>query len=149
MRHLLLLLLLLWCTGQATAQRLPAEAGVISDNDLYVSTVSDKYYTAGFEFFYRYLDKDQSGPSLKKITDFRLGQYIFNPRTRKAEDINRIDRPFAGYLFAEAGRHLYYQDETVVKYTAQLGIVGPASFAEQSQEAIFFTHVRCFRRKGA
>ncbi len=130
--------LLLLLASPVFAQRLPAEIGVISDNDLYVSTVSDKYYTAGFEFYYRYLDKKQSSTAVKKITDFRLGQYIFNPRTRKAEDINRIDRPFAGYLFAEAGRHLYYKDETVVKYTAQIGIVGPDSFAEQSQEAIHF-----------
>lgn len=118
----------------AMAQHRPAEAGIVSDNDLYVSTVSDKYYTAGFEFFYRYLNK-ASTDEVKKITDFRIGQYIFNPRTRQAADPGRIDRPFAGYLFAEAGKG-YFRSRSVLKWYTQIGIVGPDSFAEETQKGI-------------
>lgn len=118
------------------AQRFPAEIGVVSDNDLYVSTVSDKYYTAGFEFFYRFITP-ASTADVKKIWDFRIGQYIFNPRTRKANDPAVIDRPFAGYLFAEAGKG-YFRPNRVLKWNAQLGIVGPSSFAEETQKAIHF-----------
>ncbi len=118
------------------AQRRPAEAGVVSDNDLYVSTVSDKYYTAGFEFFYRFLNK-ASTDDVKKITDLRVGQYIFNPRTRQAADPARIDRPFAGYLFAEAGKG-YFRERSVLKWYGQVGVVGPDAFAEETQKAIHF-----------
>lgn len=119
-----------------SAQRRPAEAGVVSDNDLYVSTVSDKYYTAGFEFFYRFLNK-ASTDEVKRITDIRVGQYIFNPRTRQAADPARIDRPFAGYLFAEAGKG-YFRERSVLKWYGQIGIVGPSAFAEQTQKGIHF-----------
>lgn len=118
------------------AQKRPAEIGLISDNDLYVSTVSDKYYTAGFEFFYRYLNSGTTEET-KKITDFRIGQYLFNPRTRHATDPARIDRPFAGYLFAEGGKG-YFRENSVVKWNVQAGIVGPDSFAEETQKAIHF-----------
>lgn len=134
MRHLLATVFLAGCMA-VSAQR-PHEIGVVSDNDLYVSTVSDKYYTAGFEFFYRYLNRG-SNDSVKTITDFRIGQYIFNPRTRKASDPEVIDRPFAGYLFAEGGKG-YFREREVLKWNAQVGIVGPASFAEQTQKGIHF-----------
>lgn len=115
------------------AQR-PAEVGIISDNDLYTSSVNDKYYTNGLELYLRYLGKSENPKVTKKFYEFKLGQYVYNPHTRFAEQIERIDRPFAGYLFAEAGRNLFYQDESVFKANLQLGYVGPNSFAKEAQE---------------
>lgn len=109
------------------------EIGVVTDNDLYTSSKNDMYYTNGLEFFYRVLSGNENEKVNKKVTEFRIGQYIYNPKTINAEDIAVIDRPFAGYLFVEAGRSFFYQDESVIKIDAQIGFVGPNSFAKETQ----------------
>jgi len=130
-----LLTIALFCSAIVCAQK-PAEIGVISDNDLYTSPINDQYYTNGLEFFYRYLGKRSDEKVAKKITEFRIGQYIFNPQSVRADDINVNDRPFAGYLFAEAGINTFYTSSNVLKVSLQLGVVGPESYAEQFQEGL-------------
>ncbi len=117
------------------AQKGPAEIGIISDNDLYTSSVYDKYYTNGLEFFYRYMNQNSNEKIQKRITEFRFGQYVYNPQTRNGDDVNRNDRPFAGYLFVEAGRNLFYKNESVLKTNLQLGYVGPNALGEEMQRA--------------
>lgn len=112
------------------------ELGVITDNDSYTSSKNDKYYTNGLEIFYRFLDKAKNAEVNKKITEFRIGQYIYNPRSISSEDIATNDRPFAGYLFVEAGCSFFYQNESVVKFNMQIGNVGPNSFGKQTQNYI-------------
>jgi hypothetical protein len=114
----------------------PAEIGLITDNDLYSSPINDQYYTAGLEIFYRYLGSSQNEKVAKKITEFRLGQYIYNPQSVRANEINVNDRPFAGYLFAEAGINTFYIDESIFKLTFQGGVVGPESGAEEVQRGL-------------
>ena len=80
-------------TGTATVQKeetknRASEVGVILENDLFTSTVNDKYYTNGFEIYYRYLTPKKKQNQLKKITEFRVGQYIYNPQTIRAERID-------------------------------------------------------------
>ena len=110
------------------------EIGLITDNDLYTSSKNDKYYTNGLEFFYRFLVKNDQEAINKKVLEFRIGQYIYNPRTIKANDAKLNDRPFAGYLFAEAGRTSFYQNESVFKVAVQFGFIGVNSFAEEMQK---------------
>lgn len=114
----------------------PAEIGLITDNDLYTSPINDQYYTAGMEFFYRYLSDHQSERVAKKIFDFRVGQYIYNPQSVRAEDINVNDRPFAGYLFGEFGINYFYTNESVLKLNIQGGVVGPEARAEAVQKGL-------------
>ena len=115
------------------------EIGFITDNDLYTSSKNDMYYTNGLEIFYRFLSKNENEKINKKITEFRAGQYIYNPRfiNREAVDIN--DRPFTGYLFAEAGRSFFYNSESVLKTDFQLGYMGPNAFGKETQES--FHHI--------
>lgn len=133
MNHLKKYLLVLIATMAGFAQR-SKEIGIIIDNDLFTSTVNDQYYTNGIEIFYRYLNKNSSIKINKKITEFRFGQYIYTPHTPNATDRSKQDRPFAGYLFAEAGFHTFYQSQDVLKITAQIGVLGPSSEAEDFQE---------------
>ncbi|MGK4566400.1 lipid A-modifier LpxR family protein [Flavobacterium sp. 3HN19-14] len=126
------LLVFLFIVTIAFGQR-GAEAGVISDNDLYFSSVNDKYYTNGFEFYYRYTNKKKKENINKKMTEFKIGQYIYVPYTRFAVEPERNDRPFAGYLFIEAGQNIFYQNESVLKMNLQLGFVGPNAFGEETQ----------------
>lgn len=124
---------LLLISAFVSAQR-ASEAGVILDNDLYTSTVNDKYYTNGVELFYRYLNKKFGEKINKQITEFRIGQYIYNPETIKADDIYVNDRPFAGYLFGRVGIHTYYQDQSALKLNFQAGYVGQNALGEETQE---------------
>lgn len=118
----------------AVAQKHATEVGLILDNDLYTSTVNDKYYTNGFELYYRYLNPPKSNNAVKRITEFRLTQYIFNPQTIRAARIDYNDRPFAGVLFAEAGIHRFYTNKSVLKLKTQVGFMGPNAFGQETQE---------------
>jgi hypothetical protein len=126
--------------GQARVK----EFGFISDNDLYTSSKNDMYYTNGLEFFFRYLSKNNNEKINKKITEFRLGQYIYNPRFINEAAVNENDRPFTGYLFAEAGRSFFYQSESVLKTDFQLGYMGPNAFGKETQES--FHHIIGYKK---
>ncbi len=118
----------------AVAQNHVSEMGLVLDNDLYTSTVNDKYYTNGFELYYRYLNPIKKDNIAKKITEFRLGQYIYNPQTIRADNFFVNDRPFAGVLFAEAGLHQFYNNQNVLKLNGQIGFMGKNAFGEQVQK---------------
>ena len=117
----------------AGAQNHVAEFGLILDNDLYTSTVNDKYYTNGFEIYYRYLNSTKSEKVIKKINEFRLAQYIYNPQTIRADDFYVNDRPFAGVLFAKAGIHQFFTNQSALKLNAQVGFMGPNAFGQETQ----------------
>lgn len=133
----LYIIIVLFFTGLTAAQR-PSEIGVITDNDLYTSWENDQYYTAGLEVFYRYLGTHSNPKLAKRITEFRIGQYIYNPQTSQPKDINYHDRPFAGYLFAEAGINKFFLSEDVLKMNFQIGVVGPESQAEAVQKGLHY-----------
>jgi hypothetical protein len=136
----LLLLTTVWAFGQGKT----TEIGLISDNDLYTSSKNDMYYTNGLELFYRFLSKNDNPKINKKITEFRVGQYIYNPRFINAEAVTINDRPFTGYLFAEAGRSFFYQSESVLKTDFQLGFMGPNAFGRETQES--FHHIIGYKK---
>ncbi len=127
-------LLFLIFTTALFSQNKSGEIGILIDNDLFTSTVNDQYYTNGIEIFYRYLNQNENLNINKKITEFKFGQYIYNPHTVEAASVRKQDRPFAGYLFVEAGLHKFYQNESVFKMTGQVGVVGPSSGAEEFQK---------------
>jgi len=139
-----LLAIFLLTTALGFGQSKTKEFGFITDNDLYTSSKNDMYYTNGLEFFFRYLSKNENEKINKKITEFRIGQYIYNPRfiNETAVDIN--DRPFTGYLFAEAGRSFFYNSESVLKTDFQLGYMGPNAFGRETQES--FHHVIGYKK---
>lgn len=135
----MLILISTFAFGQRTT-----EIGFISDNDLYTSSKNDMYYTNGLELFYRFLSKNENKKINKKITEFRIGQYIYNPRfiNETAVDIN--DRPFAGYLFAKVGKSFFYQSESVLKTDFQLGFLGPNALGRETQES--FHHIIGYKK---
>jgi hypothetical protein len=130
----LFFVILIMRSFMASSQGKSIEIGLVTDNDLYTSSKNDMYYTNGFEFFYRKLSKYEDENIKKRITELRLGQYIYNPRSINADDIRKNDRPFAGYLFAKIGKNIFYQNESVFKMDVSVGFVGPNSFAEETQK---------------
>jgi hypothetical protein len=125
---------LILTTALTFGQGKTTEIGFITDNDLYTSSKYDMYYTNGLELFYRFLSKNDNQKINKKITEFRIGQYLYNPRFINKEAVTINDRPFAGYLFAEAGRSFFYESESVLKTDFQIGFIGPNSLGENLQK---------------
>lgn len=135
-----LLLTSVWAFGQVKT----TEIGLITDNDLYTSSKNDMYYTNGLEFFYRFLSKNNNEKINKQIAEFRIGQYIYNPRFINETAVDLNDRPFTGYLFAEAGRSFFYNSESVLKTDFQLGFMGPNALGRETQES--FHHVIGYKK---
>jgi len=132
-------LILLGCSAQA--QNFKNELGFNSDNDSYLGQGSDRYYTNGLFLNFRHApDQQQLKEGLeKKIYSFTLGQQMFNPYSGYAPDPAKQDRPFAGYLFAEAGLQLLYSNESILKTKVQVGTTGKNSLAEAGQKLLHKT----------
>ena len=130
---------LLICNTIIKAQTHTQEFGFQTDNDGYLAQGSDKYYTNGIFFFYRHaLDVNKSNLA-NKVLGFEIGQKMFNPQSGAIPDPIYIDRPFAGYLYAGATLNYLYDNESNIKLGAQVGVIGPASLARQTQELIHNT----------
>ena len=136
------LLILLLVSATVWAQSPKHEIGIQTDNDSYLATGSDRYYTNGIFLYYRQalLIKNKENSSLvNKVLGFEAGQKMFNPQSGSVPSTMYIDRPFAGYLYVGSTLNLLYQNEGNLKLGAQIGVVGPASKAEQAQEFIHNT----------
>ncbi|MGO4817395.1 lipid A deacylase LpxR family protein [Flavobacterium sp. W22_SRS_FP1] len=129
-----LLVLAVMMSFLAFGQQKNTEIGIITDNDLYTSSRNDKYYTNGLEVFYRFLSKNKKEEVNKEITQISIGQYIYTPRFLNSPRKEIMDRPFAGYLFGEIGKNIFYKNESVFKIDLQIGVVGPNSFAKETQK---------------
>jgi hypothetical protein len=109
------------------------EIGLISDNDLYVSTYYDRYYTNGTFLYYRYLSKSSN---LKKIHEFRIGQQMYTPQFASSLQLKTIDRPYAGYIFARYSQLFFSKKNYALKYSFELGLIGPDAMAQDLQALV-------------
>ncbi|MEX2516563.1 MAG: lipid A deacylase LpxR family protein [Gammaproteobacteria bacterium] len=74
-------------------------------------------------------------PGLQRNIAFSIGQKIFTPEDVSRTDLIVDDQPYAGWLFASAAFH--NKNERILDtFEIQLGIVGPASFAEDTQRFV-------------
>ena len=134
------LLLLLGFAVTTSAQTYRNQIGLQSDNDAYLANGSDKYYTNGFFLYYRHALEVKDNSALQnKVLGIEAGQKIFNAQSGQIPAAQYVDRPIAGYLYAGATLNLLYKNESNLKLGAQLGIVGPGSMANQSQNFIHDT----------
>lgn len=133
-------LLLLLFAFTAKAQTHSREAGLQTDNDSYLFSGADRYYTDGLFLFYRYALSTAQNPKLQnKVVGFEAGQKIFNPQSGNVPIKEGVDRPFAGYLYAGASLNFLYKNESNFKVSVQVGVIGPASKGEQAQKFVHNT----------
>jgi len=122
------------------AQSHSSEIGLQTDNDAYLFQGSDRYYTDGLFLFYRQALKTGNNTALQnKVLGFELGQKIYNPQTGNIPSSSNVDRPFAGYLYIGASLNLLYKNESNLKLSAQIGVIGPAAGGEQAQKFVHKT----------
>lgn len=112
--------------------------GFKSENDSYLGSGSDRYYTNGLFFNFRHAlnQKDTTGRVEKKIWEAEIGQYIYNAQSGAVPDIIYVDRPFAGYLYGAAKISWYKKDEQVMSAGLNIGTIGPNSLAKDAQELL-------------
>jgi len=115
-----------------------------SENDLYGDT-ADRWYTNGFRLAFAYplgeeprlfswvSDLLPGGPDLED-TDvfFAIGQNMYTPENISADRLIEDDRPYAGWLYLEAGASGGNKSlqETL---TLSFGVTGPPSMAKRTQ----------------
>jgi len=76
--------------------------------------------------------------SLQRNVGLELGQKIFTPKDISRSDLIRDDRPYGGWLYGGIAFH----DKNIDRLDTlaiQLGMVGPASLAEQAQNFVHET----------
>jgi len=113
------------------------------ENDLVFN--SDSEYTSGIKLENIYSIKNITSRWLKMpffydaqnhhFTSIRVAQQIFTPADTISQALVTNDRPYAGWLYLDFGLHESTEDE-LYSFNLQVGVVGPASLAEESQKEI-------------
>lgn len=140
----------------ASAREHPWTANLYFENDLFAGT--DSNYTNGVRISWVSPDlssyeEDPSLPrwvrelndNLRFFHDFRaglsrnlvisFGQLMYTPENRGVRELLPDQRPYAGYLHAGVGYHTR-SDSQLDTVEVNLGMVGPASLAEQAQDSV-------------
>jgi lipid A 3-O-deacylase len=113
----LLMSLLIACSVQA------GQYSLYLENDVFYKT--DRYYSHGTELSYTTDD----------LYEYSLGQCMYTPNDKEALTPPPGDRPYAGWLYVGYGKIIPKNRwEHFIKLDA--GIVGPHSYAEQTQTFI-------------
>lgn len=140
-----LLVIFLFATLSSTAQHqmYKNEFGFKSENDSFLATGQDRYYTNGlFISFRRAVEpkiKPDSNYFTKKIWSVSIGQAMYNAQSGSTTDINFVDRPFAAYLYGGFSLQYLDSDENTGKLELQIGTIGPNALGREGQEFIHST----------
>ncbi|HNQ92916.1 MAG TPA: lipid A deacylase LpxR family protein [Alphaproteobacteria bacterium] len=117
------------------------------ENDLLAGS-GDKFYTSGAQITY-FNVRSKPPVFIKKIVDewggfdigdatltsFTLGQKIFTPQDIEIAAVQPNDRPWAGWLYGSVSMANVRRNH-VDQLGLTLGVIGPASMAEQTQKFV-------------
>jgi|GEM_PF-7055478 len=127
-----------------STRRSSYELQLISENDVYLFDLTDQYYSNGFQLHLRKLlpnhsplpdDHQEKKPLIRKaILHWTINQSIYTPSKIFSWSIDKIDRPYAGWLSLGSGLSLFLRDRTVLNGGLELGVTGPWSGAERTQK---------------
>jgi len=140
----------------AGEEKLPWAVNVYFENDLFTGT--DSNYTNGvkislispdllsfvesgklpdwsLEYIYRLPFINDPNPALKRKVEFSLGQNMYSPADISRSDLIIDDRPYAGWTYFATAFHTKSSGR-MDTIELQLGMVGPESFADETQTAV-------------
>ncbi len=136
MKKITLFLFILTSISVVSQRKYAKEFSFLNDNDLYISTHQDRYYTNGMFFTYRYLSNQKHQNLEKKIYEIQLGHEMYTPFKSTVELHGDHDRPFAGHLYGSFGVNRFYKNESILKTSLQIGIIGPSALGWELQDLI-------------
>ena len=116
-------------------EKFSKEISFVTDNDLYISTIRDRYYTSGIFLSFRQLKDSPKKTLIKKIYEWKIGHEMYTPYKSTVISIDKHDRPFAGYLYGSVGVNRFAKNYAF-NTSVQLGVIGPNSYAKELQEFI-------------
>jgi hypothetical protein len=114
-------------------EKFSKEISLITDNDLYTSTINDRYYTSGIFLSYRYVSKKKNENLEKRVLEWQIGHEMYTPFKSVVRTVDEHDRPFASYLFGSFGINRVYKNNQNFKTTLQVGVIGKNAFGEELQ----------------
>jgi hypothetical protein len=134
----------LFVAPASAAEGPPAGAfSILFENDIFFNT--DRHYTNGTALAYTTAPQDTPDwavdlahdmPFFEHNSDVRmsymLAQDIFTPQNTALTNPDPLDRPYAGYLYLGFGL-LGVSDTHLDQIQLQLGMIGPASLAQDAQ----------------
>ena len=107
-KNIQILILLISTTG-ISQEKFSREISFITDNDLFISSYQDRYYSSGFFLAYKYLSKRKSNSLEKRIFKWELGHKMYTPYKSTITNVVNHDRPFAGYFYGSFGIDRVYK----------------------------------------
>jgi hypothetical protein len=119
-----------------------AEVTLTLDNDFFCGF--DRHYTNGIQVavLSEFASLPQVlrslhpfGSSVDDQFTFAVGQRIYTPSDKSRSSPDPTDRPYAGWLYALA-EFQRRRDEELDHFMVSVGMVGPASFAHQTQDLV-------------
>ena len=144
--------------GQETPEAQKAWTfSVYFENDLFTHT--DKHYTNGTKLSWispdltSYKESNKlpdwslplirrlpfiNKPGLQRNIALSIGQNMYTPKDTSREDLIEDDRPYAGWTYFGISFHSK-DDRRLDSIEFQMGIVGPESYAEQTQKFVHST----------
>lgn len=136
------MMVVLSCIGfytHAQEKLLTKELLLLTENDNYDFGGTDRYYSNGLMLQYNTLGKKTPrNRFVKSIHNWEAGIKIYNPirNNRSLAVVTELmDRPYAGWTYLSYGKTQIAASGNVLQYQLTAGIMGPASQAQQVQEA--------------
>ena len=127
------------CSVHSIAQsRYKTQWSVTNDNDLYLLTYQDQYYTNGVSFQFRQARSPSSGSLLsrKSISTWTIGHKMYNAYSAQIDSIQAVDRPITSYIYAAYQVDYYRSANHVWNLHAELGMIGPIAQGKPLQEGL-------------
>lgn len=109
------------------------ELGFRSDNDAYLGTKQDRYYTNGLFIKFKRALENKKDSNIKKIWGITVGQEMYNAKSGQTTLIENVDRPFAGYLYGAGSLQWLKPNENSLRLEIQMGTVGPSALGKEGQ----------------
>jgi len=105
-----------------------------SDNDVYLMTGQDRYYTNGLIF--TFATPLFHSPTRTDLLTLQLGHQLYNGVEVYAGDNIYWDRPSTAYLFLNGRFQRVFSDEWVWSAAAEIGVVGKAAKGKEVQDYV-------------
>ncbi len=132
-----LLFLSLFLSTQLYAQDslMNREYSLRNDNDFYLLNDSDRYYSNGLFFNYRWASRKTSDQdSAKRVFDVGIAHRIYTPQDLLISDFDDFHRPYAGILSGGVSYATYRKKTIRRSFGLELGLIGEASGGQGFQE---------------